>query len=199
MGRGDYSGVPCRGSAALCGGKGYAVTLPPPGNLLARLPESVELIAAEPADQEHWYASTGFPVDEIAEQFHDDVLVLWQLQGATLMTPERVTALRALDDHFGSFSGPANAARWQMNRFRLTGALAVDGLLRLLGLLVDAVKGAPGPVGLIGVVDDLVPVLRRGPGGPLPGEVVAMIEWCPGRPGHWQDPARSFGGRRSRR
>lgn len=90
------------------------MTLPPPSSLLAMLRDSVELIAAEPADQEHWYVSTGFSVDEIAEQFHDDVLVLWQLEDAALLTPELVAALRALDDHFDSFSGPENAARWQV-------------------------------------------------------------------------------------
>lgn len=43
--------------------------------------------------------------------------------------------------------------------------LAVDGLLRFLDLLVDAVQGAPGPVGLAGVVDVLVRCFDVGPAG----------------------------------
>jgi len=51
---------------------------------------------------------------------------------------------------------------------------AGDGVGGLGDLLVDAVQGPPGPVGLVGVVDDLVAALVFRPGGPGLGEDVPV-------------------------
>ena len=84
-----------------------------PRELLGQVRDEVELIAAGPAEQERWLAEHRFPVDEIALQFGDTVLhwlPLFTREG--LMTSRLEAAMHALDDHFSSFSGPQNAARW---------------------------------------------------------------------------------------
>jgi hypothetical protein len=69
----------------------------------------------------------------------------------------------------------------------LDGRLPGDGLLGLLHLLIDAVQGPPGPVGLVLAVDDLVLAIRLGPGGPQLGEHVPvrdlLIRMLAARPG----------------
>lgn len=52
----------------------------------------------------------------------------------------------------------------------LDGGLPGDGFLRLGDLVVDPAQGAPGAVGLVLVVDDLVTALVGGAGGPGLGE-----------------------------
>jgi hypothetical protein len=84
-----------------------------PRDWLEQLREDVQLIAAGAAEQERWLMEHRFPVDEIALQLNDYVLHrLPMLRRAGLMTCGLEAALRSLDDHFGSFSGPENAARW---------------------------------------------------------------------------------------
>jgi hypothetical protein len=84
-----------------------------PADLLGQLRDEVELVAAGPADQERWLMEHRSPVDEIALQLNDSVAgVVPQLEEAGLMTAGLAAALQALDDHFGSFSGRENAARW---------------------------------------------------------------------------------------
>ena len=60
------------------------------------------------------------------------------------------------------------------NRFRLTCGFAGDGFPGLDYLLAGAMQGPAGAVSLVVVVDDLVAVLRGGPGGPGPGEDVPV-------------------------
>lgn len=81
--------------------------------LLAQLRESVELLAAPAADQEHWLADQRFPVDELALQL-EDAVACWfpRLSNAQLLADEVQRMLVELLDALGDFSGPANAALW---------------------------------------------------------------------------------------
>jgi hypothetical protein len=57
-----------------------------------------------------------------------------------LMTPELEAALHALDDHFGSFSGQENAARWTEDALYSDPAWAeARRLARAILPLIDAV------------------------------------------------------------
>jgi hypothetical protein len=74
---------------------------------------SVKLLAAPPAEQEHWLAENHFPVDELALQLDDDIpACLPRLMQANLISPTTEEILRALDEALTSFSGPVNAALW---------------------------------------------------------------------------------------
>ena len=84
-----------------------------PAELLGQLREEIELIAAGAADQEAWLIEHRYPVDEIALQLDDSVFCfLPRLRREGLMPAELEAAVRQLDDHFDSFSGRGNAARW---------------------------------------------------------------------------------------
>jgi hypothetical protein len=57
-----------------------------------------------------------------------------------------------------------------MNRLRLTGAFPATARSAFGDLFVDAVQAAAGPIGPVLVVDDLVPALVAGSGGPGLGQ-----------------------------
>ncbi|MGO8960507.1 MAG: hypothetical protein ACLQFR_24500 [Streptosporangiaceae bacterium] len=115
-----------------------------PAELLGQLREEIELVAAGPPDQERWLIEHRLPVDEIALQLNDSVLTfLPRLRREGLMPARLEAALRELDDHFGSFSGRENAARWSDEA--LSGdpmwAQARRQAQAILGL-IDAVTGS---------------------------------------------------------
>lgn len=84
-----------------------------PLDMLAQLREEIELVAAGPADQDRWLIEHRANPDEIALTIDDSVCgVVPQLEEASLMTAGLAAALQALNNHFGSFSGQENAARW---------------------------------------------------------------------------------------
>ncbi len=115
-----------------------------PTELLGQLRQDIELVAAGPADQQRWLIEHRLPVDEIALQLNDSVLTfLPRLRREGLMPARLDAALRELDDHFGSFSGRENAARWSDEALSSDPAWAearrqAEGILAL----IDAVTGS---------------------------------------------------------
>jgi hypothetical protein len=115
-----------------------------PAELLGQLRDEVQLVAAGPEDQERWLMEHRTPVDEIALQLNDSVMgAVPQLEDAGLMTAELAAALQALDDHFASFSGRENTARWSEEALHSDPAWEeARGKARTVLGLIDAVTAS---------------------------------------------------------
>jgi hypothetical protein len=114
--------------------------------LLRELREGIGLLAMPAAAQERWLEESRFPVDELALQLEDSVLVCFpRLVDRGILSTAASEAVTAVDDLLGAFSGRENASLW--TREALTAEpvwahvreLAQEALQR-----IDVSPGIPG-------------------------------------------------------
>jgi hypothetical protein len=81
--------------------------------LLAELRFDTALLASQPETQQAWLAETGFPTDELGEQFGDAVLQWCPiLRRAGLISEAALLRLQEVDAALSAMSGMANEAEW---------------------------------------------------------------------------------------